>query len=291
MTEQGGWAPDPGQQPQQTSQTGWQQPGYPAYQGYPGGWSGSTQPGPPTRPDTIARAVRVMYGAAALSVVGGVIGALVSINNDPSTGPFSQSNDLSQSDRDLIHTAGVIGGVIGVLIVLGLWLWMAWANGQGKLWARTTATVFAVISAVFWLFSLLGLVVLDLDTGSTARRAVSLGLSTVGQGLNAWIMYLLYRPESTAYYEAVTHPTPTYPYAYAYGYGHPYAYGNQPYAYGGSQPYAYGSGQPYPQGQANPQGQAYPYPYPYPYAGQPPQAPPDDEAPPPPGQSQPPPPS
>lgn len=279
MTEQGGWAPDPGHQPQQPGQAPQWQPGYPAYQGYPGGWPHSPQPaqtGPPTRPDSITRAIRVMWAAAALSVVGGVIGALVSINGDTSTGPFSQSNDLSQSDRDLIHTAGVIGGIIGVLIVVALWLWMAWANGKGKLWARTTATVFAVISAVFWLFSLLGLVVLDLDTDSTARVA-AFGLNTVGQALNAWIMYLLYRPESTAYYEAVSHPTPTYPYAYAYGYGHPYAYG-------GSQPYAYGSGQPYPQGQSG----GYPYPYPYPYVGQPPQTPPDEQAPPPSGPPQPP---
>ena len=45
--------------------------------------------------------------------------------------------------------------VIGGLIAIGLWLWMAWANGKGRSWARVVAAVFFGINTLDLLISLL----------------------------------------------------------------------------------------------------------------------------------------
>ena len=76
-----------------------------------------------------------------------------------------------------------------------LWLWMASANGKGRKWARIVATV------------LFGLSVLS-TLGSLVQHppALSLVISIVSLLLGAYIIFLLYRPESTQYYDAQSAP-------------------------------------------------------------------------------------
>ncbi len=81
----------------------------------------------------------------------------------------------------------MVAGLIGV----GLWVWMAVKNGQGRSWARVVATVLGALNIVFTLFGL---------AGGTATP-VTLVSSLVSLVLAGVILYLLYRPESTRFYD------------------------------------------------------------------------------------------
>src|SRR3954463_12967548 len=119
-------------------QTGWQGPA--------GSWQPQEWPqGPPPRPPAMERAVRLMWVGAALQAVGTVANLLLTDPADPGPG-FGRPNDgLDDSTLTAIsYTSALIGGAV----VCGLWLWMAWANGRGRNWARIVATVFGCIAAV-----------------------------------------------------------------------------------------------------------------------------------------------
>jgi len=157
------------------------------YQPYP---SGDQQPvAPPGPPQPVRTAVLLMYAGAALSAIEIIIG-LVTIsslkNAIRSRYPGYTSSQL--------HTAEVVGVttvvVIG-LIGVGLWLWMAWANGAGKSWARIVASVF------------FGLNTIDLLT-LVARPHATFGLALA---ILVWLIglgaiLLLWQRESSAYYQA-----------------------------------------------------------------------------------------
>jgi hypothetical protein len=67
---------------------------------------------------------------------------------------------------------------------------MAYVNGQGKSWARIVATVLGGLNVVF---TLLGL---------RNQTAAGVAFSLVGLLLAAGIVFLLWRPESSRFYEA-----------------------------------------------------------------------------------------
>jgi hypothetical protein len=113
------------------------------YQAYPDGVQPSApygQPGSPL-PQSVARAVRVMYAGAVASLIGisidlataGSLRArLVTINNGAKLTP-AQVTDTEH----LAIGALVVTGLIGA----ALWYWMAQNNRAGKGWARIVATV------------------------------------------------------------------------------------------------------------------------------------------------------
>ena len=70
-------------------------------------------------------------------------------------------------------------------------MWMAIKNGQGRSWARVVACVLGGLNILFTLLSFAG--------GTTALYR--LVFSLVGVALAGVILYLLYRPESTRYYD------------------------------------------------------------------------------------------
>jgi hypothetical protein len=73
---------------------------------------------------------------------------------------------------------------------IALWLWMAWANNQGKNWARILSTV------------LFGLATLDMVGVLTEPKTVYglvFPVLTWLVGLGA--VFLLWRPESTAFFK------------------------------------------------------------------------------------------
>jgi hypothetical protein len=81
-------------------------------------------------------------------------------------------------------------GVIGIL----LWVWMAETNRRGKSWARIVATVLGAINIL--------LTVIGLTTGQSTGLVVVFNL--ISAALAAVILYLLYRPDSSAYYEVMS---------------------------------------------------------------------------------------
>lgn len=146
------------------------------------------QPEPVEQPATIANAVKLMYVGAAV----GVISTIVTITQLSSIRDTIEDDNPSftASEVDLAVTFAVATTVAGGLIGLALWIWMAVKNGQGRSWARVVATVFGALNVAFTLLGMAG--------GVTALGLV---FSIVSLALAGVILYLLYRPESSRFYD------------------------------------------------------------------------------------------
>ena len=140
-------------------------------------------------PASVRNAVRLMYAGAALSAIV-VIVSLLTIGS-------LKANILSHYPHYTaaqVHTAevaGVITSIIGGLLAIGLWLWMAQANGRGRSWAR-------IVAAVFF-----GINTLDLIASFARVHAVG----TLIVGILVWLVGLgaivfLFSKESGAYFAA-----------------------------------------------------------------------------------------
>jgi len=159
------------------------------YQPYPTGGGGNQMAQRPPAPQSIQNAVKLMYAGAALSAVGLIVG-LATIG--------SLKNAIKSADPSFtasqVHSAEVVGVasvIIGGLLGIGLWLWMARANAAGRSWAR-------IVSSVLFGISTLELV-------STLARANSV-LNLLFEGL-VWLVGLgaimfLWRRESSEYFAA-----------------------------------------------------------------------------------------
>jgi len=160
------------------------------YQPYPGGYQ---QPVPPPTgpPPPVTNAVRLMYAGAALSAIEIVVG-LVTINSLKNA-IRSAYPAYSSSQLHTLEVVSVAAVVVVGLIAIGLWLWMAWANGAGKSWARIVATVF---------FGLNTIDLLTLIARPHAAFGLLLALLVWVAGLGA--ILLLWRRESSAYYQAMS---------------------------------------------------------------------------------------
>lgn len=152
---------------------------------------GETRPRP-TPPPSIRTAVRLMYVGAALSAITFLISLLTqgsvreqALERDPA---------LTESELDTIVAISLgIGIFVGLIAVL-LWVWMAEANRRGKSWARIVATVLGGLNIVFTVFGI--------AVGQSS--GLNLVVSLISVLLAATILYFLYRPDSNAYYEAVS---------------------------------------------------------------------------------------
>jgi hypothetical protein len=168
-----------------------QMPGMPA--------PGYQQPGPATRPPAMDQAVMLMKVGAGLSLLGLLL-TLVNrgaIRDAVEKASEDAATPMTAEQIDSAVTLGVFGGIIIGLIGVGLWLWMASANGKGKSWARILATIFFALSVL----GLLGSFAQD-------QPAISRILQLVQVLLGAYIIFLLYKKESTAFYQASSAPRP-----------------------------------------------------------------------------------
>ena len=118
------------------------------YQPYPGE-SQSQTPEPTSRPpipQSITRAVQLMYAGAAASLIGIII-ALTTLSSIKSQ-IISKNPTLTTTQvNNAEHVA------IGILIASGLigaalWLWMAQSSKAGKNWARIVSTVLFAIQTI-----------------------------------------------------------------------------------------------------------------------------------------------
>jgi hypothetical protein len=215
------------------------QPGqYPAYPQYPG------QPGAaakPPAPKTVQNAFTLMLVGAGVRLISGIISlATISKVRDA----IRDANPLYSQAKldDVVHvTEGAV--VIGTLIGIGLWIWMAFANRGGANWARITGTVFFGIDCL----SVIG--ALAASKGSTLGSDKASGIGIVFAVLE-WLVglgavILLWNKQSGPYFSK----TPGYggaPYPYPYPQQPPYPggpdvpqqpYGGQPQPpHGGQQP-------------------------------------------------------
>src|SRR5690606_31262540 len=117
------------------------------------------------QPSTIRTAVRLMWVGAALSLLGALTIFFVTdqIRDEVRTSEPSLTSSEVDSAVAVLVTFTVISG----LVTVGLWLWMAIANGKGKNWARVVATVLGALNVLFTLASL------GLDTANGPGLAFS----------------------------------------------------------------------------------------------------------------------
>jgi hypothetical protein len=156
------------------------------YQPYP---TGGNAPEPRlAAPAHVLNAVKLMYAGAAISVVSLIIsltdisGTKAAIRRARPSLTLTQVNQLNT----FIISLAIVSGLLGI----GLWLWMAWANRQGKNWARIMSTV------------LFGLATLDLfGVFSQPKTALSLVFPVLTWVVGLGAVYLLWRPDSTAFFK------------------------------------------------------------------------------------------
>jgi hypothetical protein len=129
-----------------------------------------------------------MYAGAALEVVTLII-ALFSRASFKSAILKANPHDTAAQ----LHTAenfraGLL--VIGALIAVGAWLWMAWANGHGRSWARGVSTTLFVVGT-------LGLPIVSLRN---ARNAPTLTVGVVIWAVSLAVIVLIFSKDSGPYY-------------------------------------------------------------------------------------------
>jgi hypothetical protein len=157
------------------------------YQPYPSGGK-PLESLRPTAPASVLNAVKLMYAGAAVSLVSLVI-SLTDISGTKTAirkaRPDLTATQISQLNGFIIGVA-ILSGVVGI----GLWLWMSWANKEGKNWARIFSSV------------LFGLATLDLF-GVFSQPKTVLGLIfpllTWVIGLGAIV--LIWRPDSSRFFK------------------------------------------------------------------------------------------
>jgi hypothetical protein len=161
-----------------------------SYQPYPGG---TQMPEPATRPpvpQSITRAVQLMYAGAAASLIGIII-ALTTLSSIKSQIVSKNPSLTTTQVNNAQHVA------IGVLIASGLigaalWLWMAQSSKAGKNWARIVSTV------------LFGIETINVVAGASAissggaSRVYSIVIWLIGLGA----IIFLWQRSSTEYFKA-----------------------------------------------------------------------------------------
>ena len=159
------------------------------YQQYPGGVQ-APEPSPANVPQSVLRAVRVMYVGLAASLLGVVID-MTTLSSTRSAilkrNPTFTTAQINSAEHVEIGVF-IAGGLIGA----ALWLWMAQKCRAGRGWARIVSTVFFGIETLSLLVATAG------SQGGALTRIYGLVVWVIG--LIAVI--LLWRRSSSDYFRA-----------------------------------------------------------------------------------------
>lgn len=161
------------------------------YQPYPTGGGGNQMAERPAAPPSIQNAVKLMYVGAALSAVSLIVGLLTigSLKSAIQTASRKASKPLTTPELHTAEAVGVASIIVLGLLGIGLWLWMARANGSGKSWAR-------VVASVLFGLNTLGLLSVIVRPNSALTKIFDLLVWLVGLGA----IVFLYRRESSEYF-------------------------------------------------------------------------------------------
>lgn len=144
------------------------------------------------QPPSIRTAVMLMRAGAVLSAVY-LVATLIFIGSlkDDIRAQLQKSDaNYTQSRLDSAFTAYFVSVVVFGLIGIALWLWMASANGKGKRWARTVATVLGAFNILLAMLTLVG--------GSGTLLSVLFTVLNLGIAIGALVF--MYRSDSSRYY-------------------------------------------------------------------------------------------
>jgi hypothetical protein len=95
-------------------------------------------PSVPRSAPTVRAAVRFMYAGAAVSTVNLIV--LLAVIADILAYHAVLRHRLTAAQVSQFNTSAATVGIISALLPIALWLWMAWANGRGRNWARSLST-------------------------------------------------------------------------------------------------------------------------------------------------------
>ncbi|MBM6403155.1 hypothetical protein JQN72_02690 [Phycicoccus sp. CSK15P-2] len=167
------------------------------YGGPPAPEYGGAPTGPVARPPAMDRAVLLMRVGAVLSFLslGTVFFLGDEIRETARQSVESSGETLDPSLMDALVAVGIVVGVVFGLLGVALWLFMAWANGAGKPWARVVASVLYGLSVLSFLSGLL-----------QPAPILSRALSVLTVALGGYIVYLLWQRESSQFYAASSAP-------------------------------------------------------------------------------------
>ncbi|MGH3446318.1 MAG: hypothetical protein ACRDQA_18190 [Nocardioidaceae bacterium] len=191
----------PGNQDYPTYPANQEYPTYPGNQGYPSYPQGGTPPpaGPQAeQPQSMRTAVLLMRVGAALSLLGLILSlaTMGSLKDDIRTQLEKNDTNVTASELDTVYNTTIAFAIIVGVIGIGLWLWMAWANGRGKKWARVVATVLGGLGILSFLYSM--------TAGQSTTAALIVTVVTVI--VDVVTLVLIWRQESTDYYTAMSQP-------------------------------------------------------------------------------------
>jgi hypothetical protein len=159
-----------------------------SYRPYPtNGFDKLPQQRPPA-PPSIRTAVKLMYAGAVLSAVSFIVG-LATIGSLRQSIINASAKKLTATQLHTAEVVGVASIVILGLIGVGLWLWMAWANGRGRNWAR-------IVAAVLFALNTLGLLSVITRPNALGTKLFDVLSWLVGLG----VTYYLWQRDSSEYF-------------------------------------------------------------------------------------------
>lgn len=154
------------------------------------------QPAEPGRrpagpPSSLLAAVKLMFVGAGLQALALVFtfAARIELRDQIA----EEQPDLTADQVERAMNVQLMSVAIVDILAIAMWIWMAQTNQRGLEWARIVATVLGPLNIAFTVFSL------------TQSAGVAIVVRFLTIALSAAILFLLYRPDSTAYYKAVTH--------------------------------------------------------------------------------------
>jgi hypothetical protein len=158
------------------------------FQRYPTSGKQPQQQERPQPPSAVLNAVKLMYAGAAVSTVYLIV-SLATVGNLKGDIRRAQPK-LTTSQVNSLATFLIVSTIVLGLIGIGLWLWMSWANREGKNWARITSTVLFVLYTIE-----------TISTFAQTKAILALIFPLVAWLIGLGAVALLWRPESTAYFK------------------------------------------------------------------------------------------
>lgn len=143
----------------------------------------------PQAPPSILAAFRLMYVGALLQGIGLV---LTWLTRDQLRNTVAEQQSVTGDELDSAYNITLGGGITINLLAIAMWIWMAHANRRGFGWARIVATVLGALNIAFTLYWI------------TQASGLSVVVQLITIAMGATVLFLLYRPDSTAFYTAVT---------------------------------------------------------------------------------------
>jgi hypothetical protein len=138
---------------------------------------------PVQRPRSVDLAVKLIFGAVALSVVSAVV-AFLTVDDQ-----VQAQADAAGVDADSVRTIAIVTVVVVLVLTLVVFTALALLIGRGKNWARIVYTILGALS------------VLSLGTTFNGEVIVaSLAVEVVQALLTVAAIVMLYRPDSNAWF-------------------------------------------------------------------------------------------